>query len=97
MFRAERDAQRIAAAHAARRSKRSVTVQRKKSAPGAEYRLFQAASDSPFAPALEKRIREALAAPGRRGVRVIAKQFGVDPGTVQRISRPFESVGVVVA
>jgi hypothetical protein len=36
MFRAERDAQRIAAAHAARRSKRSVTVQRKKSAPGAE-------------------------------------------------------------
>jgi hypothetical protein len=22
-------------------------------------------------------------------VRVIAKQFGVDPGTVQRISRPF--------
>src|SRR5262245_2362776 len=25
----------------------------------------------------------------RPGVRVIAKQFGVDPGTVQRISRPF--------
>ena len=34
--------------------------------------------------------REALATPGRPGVRVIAKQFGVDPGTVQRISRPFD-------
>src|SRR5262249_23440562 len=51
----------------------------------------------PIAPALEKRIREALAPPGRPGVRVIAKQFGVDPGTVQRISRPFDRVGVVVA
>jgi DNA invertase Pin-like site-specific DNA recombinase len=51
----------------------------------------------PIAPALEKRIREALASPGRPGVRVIAKRFGVDPGTVQRISRPFERVGVVVA
>jgi DNA invertase Pin-like site-specific DNA recombinase len=51
----------------------------------------------PIAPALENRIREALATPGRPGVRVIAKQFGVDPGTVQRISRPFEEVGVVVA
>jgi DNA-binding transcriptional regulator YhcF (GntR family) len=30
-------------------------------------------------------------------VRVIAKRFGVNPGTVQRISRPFEDVGVVVA
>jgi hypothetical protein len=37
----------------------------------------------PIGLALEKRIREALAAPGRPGVRVIAKQFGVDPGTVQ--------------
>src|SRR5207237_7844033 len=45
----------------------------------------------PIAPALEKRIREALATPGRPGVRVIAKQFGVNPGTVQRISRPFET------
>src|SRR5262245_36371215 len=36
----------------------------------------------PIAPALEKRIREALAALGRPGVRVIAKRFGVDPGTV---------------
>jgi hypothetical protein len=52
---------------------------------------------SSLAPALEKRIREALATPGRPGVRVIAKQFGVDPGTVQRISRPFDRVGVVVA
>ena len=51
----------------------------------------------PIALALEKRIREALAAPRRPGVRVIAKQFGVDPGTVQRISRPFDRVGVVVA
>ena len=49
----------------------------------------------PIAPALEKRIREALAAPGRPGVRVIAKQFGVDPGTVQRISRPFDGASVV--
>jgi DNA invertase Pin-like site-specific DNA recombinase len=49
----------------------------------------------PIAPALEKRIREALATPGRPGVRVIAKQFGVDPGTVQRISRPFAGASVV--
>jgi DNA invertase Pin-like site-specific DNA recombinase len=34
----------------------------------------------PIAPPLEKRIREALATPGRPGVRVIAKQFGVNPG-----------------
>jgi hypothetical protein len=50
----------------------------------------------PIAPALEKRIREALATPGRPGVRVIAKQFGVNPGTVQRISRPFEQEGVAL-
>jgi DNA invertase Pin-like site-specific DNA recombinase len=43
----------------------------------------------PIAPALEKRIRESLATPGRPGVRVIARRFGIDPGTVQRISRPF--------
>jgi hypothetical protein len=48
----------------------------------------------PIAPALEKRIREALATPGRPGVRVIAKQFGVNPGSVQRISRPFEQDAV---
>src|SRR5215831_13415486 len=51
----------------------------------------------PIAPALEKRIREALATPGRPGVRVIAKRFGVDPGTVQRISRPFADLSVVAA
>ena len=45
---------------------------------------------------LEKRICESLAAPGRPGVRVIAKQFGVNPGTVQRISRPFVA-GIGVA
>ena len=49
----------------------------------------------PIAPELEKRIREALNEPGRTdGVRKIADRFGVNPGTVQRISRPFEaSVG----
>jgi DNA invertase Pin-like site-specific DNA recombinase len=39
--------------------------------------------------AKEDAIRAALSQPGRPGVRVIAKQFGVDPSTVQRISRPF--------
>jgi DNA invertase Pin-like site-specific DNA recombinase len=43
-----------------------------------------------IAPELEERIRKALATPGRPGVRKIAERFGVDPGTVQRISRPFE-------
>jgi DNA invertase Pin-like site-specific DNA recombinase len=39
---------------------------------------------------LEAQIRAALDAPGRtEGVRKIAGRFGVDPGTVQRISRPF--------
>ena len=43
---------------------------------------------------LEARILAALKAPGRaEGVRKIAKQFGVDSGTVQRISRPFDGVG----
>ena len=49
-----------------------------------------------IARALEERIKKALAIPGRPGVRVIAKQFGVDPGTVQRVSRPFENVASVV-
>jgi hypothetical protein len=44
-----------------------------------------------IAPELEERIRKALTTPGRPGVRKIAKRFGVDPGTVQRISRPFEA------
>jgi DNA invertase Pin-like site-specific DNA recombinase len=43
----------------------------------------------PIAPELEQRIRAALAKPGRPGVRKIAEQFGVNAGTVQRISRPF--------
>jgi hypothetical protein len=42
-----------------------------------------------IAPELEARIKKALAIPGRPGVRKIAEQFGVDPSTVQRISRPF--------
>jgi hypothetical protein len=49
-----------------------------------------------IAPDMEERIRKALATPGRPGVRVIAKQFGIDPGTVQRISRPFESAANAV-
>ena len=48
----------------------------------------------PIAPALEKRIREALATPGRPGIRVIAERFGVNPSTVQRISRPFDGASV---
>jgi hypothetical protein len=36
------------------------------------------------------KIKAALAKPGRPGARKIAEQFGVNPGTVQRISRPFE-------
>jgi hypothetical protein len=43
-----------------------------------------------------ERLPEALATPGRPGVRVIAKQFGVNPGTVQRISRPFEQDAVAL-
>ena len=53
-----------------------------------------------IAPALEERIKKALATSEETGVRVIAKQFGNDPGTVQRISRPFEggaSAGAGVA
>ena len=45
-------------------------------------------------PEIEAKIRAALAKPGRAGVRKIAAQFGVDPGTVQRISRPFEGGNV---
>jgi DNA invertase Pin-like site-specific DNA recombinase len=46
-------------------------------------------------PELEKRIQKALSEPGRPGVRVVAERFGVSPGTVQRISRPFEASAVV--
>jgi hypothetical protein len=38
-------------------------------------------------PALEERIRKALAVPGRPGVRVIAAKFGVAVGTVRRIAK----------
>ena len=41
----------------------------------------------PLAPELAERIREALAVPGRPGIRVIAKQFGVSPMTVQNVAR----------
>jgi len=44
----------------------------------------------PIAPDLERRILAALREPGRtQGVRKMAERFGVDPSTVQRISRPF--------
>jgi hypothetical protein len=51
---------------------------------------------APIAPALENEIREALATPGRPSIRVIAKQSGVNLGTVQRISRPFEQDAVAL-
>jgi hypothetical protein len=39
---------------------------------------------------------EALNKPGRtEGVRKIAERFGVNPGTVQRISRPFDASAAV--
>ena len=41
---------------------------------------------------LEAKVLAALRVPGRtEGVRKIAKRFGVNPGTVQRISRPAEA------
>jgi DNA invertase Pin-like site-specific DNA recombinase len=48
----------------------------------------------PIAPDLEKQILFALNERKRtgEGVRGIAKRFGVDPSTVQRISRPFDGV-----
>ena len=51
----------------------------------------------PISPELENRIRKALNEPGRTdGVRKIANRFCVNPGTVQRISRPFEaSIGAL--
>jgi DNA invertase Pin-like site-specific DNA recombinase len=48
----------------------------------------------PIDPELEKAIREALRESGRPGVRKIAERFGVNPGTVQRISRPFDGASV---
>jgi hypothetical protein len=51
---------------------------------------------SPIALTLEKRILEAPATPGRPGVRKIAARFGVNPETVQRISRPLVAPSVVL-
>jgi len=52
----------------------------------------------PIAPELEDAIRKALKKPGRtEGVRKIAERFGVNPGTVQRISRPFEGASTAAA
>jgi DNA invertase Pin-like site-specific DNA recombinase len=52
----------------------------------------------PLSSVLVGRIRDALNTPGRtEGVRKIAARFGVDPSTVQRISRPFEAVSVGAA
>jgi DNA invertase Pin-like site-specific DNA recombinase len=48
-----------------------------------------------IAPDVEAAIKAALSQEGRPGVRVIAKQFGVDPSTVQRISRPFGDASAV--
>jgi len=45
---------------------------------------------------VENAIRAALGEPGRPGVRKIAARFGVDPGTVQLISRPFEDASGAV-
>jgi DNA invertase Pin-like site-specific DNA recombinase len=49
-----------------------------------------------IAPELEAQILAALNAPSRiEGIRKIAKRFSVDPGTMQRISRPFTDASVV--
>jgi DNA invertase Pin-like site-specific DNA recombinase len=44
---------------------------------------------------LEAKVKAALAKPNRPGVRKIAEQFGISPGTVQRISRPLEASAAV--
>ena len=52
----------------------------------------------PISDELENRIRAALKAPGRtEGARKIAERFGVHPGTVQRISRPFDCAAASAA
>jgi Resolvase, N terminal domain len=43
---------------------------------------------------IAERVRAGL---GRPGIRVIAERFGVNPSTVQRISRPFDGASVAVA
>jgi DNA invertase Pin-like site-specific DNA recombinase len=54
--------------------------------------LRRAVSEGKQPPDIEKRISAALKARQDTGdsVRKIAARFGVDPSTVQRISRPFE-------
>jgi hypothetical protein len=51
--------------------------------------LFWLGRSPRIALTLEKRILEASATPGRPGVRQIAARFGINLGTLQRISRPF--------
>ena len=52
----------------------------------------RASGGLPIPAEVEKAIRAALDKPGRtEGVRKIAARFGVNPKTVQRISRPFAS------
>ena len=46
---------------------------------------------------LEKLVADVADADVDEGVRKIAKRFGVDPGTVQRISRPFDAGGLGAA
>jgi hypothetical protein len=52
----------------------------------------------PIPAEMQKAIREALNKPGRtEGVRKIAERFGVNAGTAQRISRPFDGASVALA
>jgi DNA invertase Pin-like site-specific DNA recombinase len=69
---------------------RSIIVERVRSGMARAKRAGKHVGQPRIAPELEERIRQALAAPHRAGVRVIAKRFGVNPSTVQRISRPFD-------
>ena len=50
----------------------------------------------PIKPELAERIRDAKTVPGRPGIRVIAKQFGVSPMTVQNVMRSFGASAVGV-
>jgi DNA invertase Pin-like site-specific DNA recombinase len=76
---------------------RSMIVERVRSGMARAKREGKHVGRPRIASELEERIREALAAPNRPGVRVIAKRFGVNPGTVQRISRPFSEASVGAA
>src|SRR5215813_5367006 len=76
---------------------RSMIVERVRSGMARAKREGKHVGRPRIASELEERIREALAAPNRPGVRVIAKRFGVNPGTVQRISRPFSEATVGAA